>query len=250
MEDVAVANGWRRDQAKAQAKEAEQKVYKEEFAKMRNPADYAEIRREKREKQNKMRKMVLPYPGEETAGQIRRTAKNYNVIPIFKKQNTIESNLVCLKDRIEDDDKKDCVYEIPLKCGKKYIGETKRLYKTRKNEHKDSINKREINKSAIFEHLVDCQNTCGMESPQVLWDQARVLTQETHGGKRLARESLEIKLTKGQYVNRNRGQPEINEEWMKVPTFRGHHRTAQRGRPGQKRRRETQERRRRSRTET
>ena len=47
---------------------------------------------------------------------------------------------------------KNCIYNIPCDCGKRYIGETCRPLQTRINEHKRNTTNREIDKSKIAEH--------------------------------------------------------------------------------------------------
>ena len=77
------------------------------------------------------------------------------------------------------------VYEIPLQCGRMYIGETGRLFGQRKNEHNDYIMQRQVKCSAIYEHLSQCYWTCGEQKPRVLWGKAKVIAQEKNKGKRL-----------------------------------------------------------------
>ena len=79
---------------------------------------------------------------------------------------------------------------------------------------------------------------CGVQRPRVKWGMASILCQESHHGKRLARESLEIKMLGETTVNRNSGQPEVNSDWMKVVKVMTGKKKPERGRPGQSRRRE------------
>ena len=80
---------------------------------------------------------------------------------------------------------------------------------------------------------------------QFSWDLRRLLSssrqqfgvnvRESNRGRRLSRESLEIKLRAGQHINRNSGCPEIDGEWMRVANWFGHRRVVrERDRPGQK----------------
>jgi hypothetical protein len=164
---------------------------------------------------NKCR-MVLPYPGPGMAGKIRRVSAKYSVTSVFKSSNTVGQNLVKLKDRVMDIDKRGVVYQVPLQCGKVYIGESGRLFGKRKNDHNNYILQKSIKNFAIFEHLSICHWICGEKSPRVIWSKAGVLAQERDRGVKLQRESLEIKLRTGQHVNRNSGSPEIPDTWLRA----------------------------------
>ena len=177
------------------------------------------------------------YPGPTLASKIKRISKKFGVLPIFKSSNTIRDNIVNLKDKVCKHDKKNVVYKIPLACGKVYVGETGRNFGTRLTEHNNSILERKVRSSALFEHLTQCQQMCGVQRPRVKWGMASILCQESHNGKRLARESLEIKMLGGTTVNRNSGQPEVNQDWMKVVKVMTGKKKHERGRPGQSRRR-------------
>ena len=238
IEDVAVANGWERNEAKSNISKVEHKVYQEDFQKLRNPQDFQNKKQAGKTELISQLRMVLPYPGPNMAGKIKRVAKKFDILPVFKSSNTIRSNLVRLKDRIEDSDKRGVVYEIPLQCGKTYLGETCRLFGQRKNEHNDCIMQKQVMKSAIFEHLSECHWTCGEARPRVLWSKTKVLAQEKNKGQRLARESLEIKLRTGHHINRNSGSPEIDDEWLRVVNSLNQGARRERGRPGQSRRRQ------------
>jgi hypothetical protein len=68
----------------------------------------------------------------------------------------LRSILAKTKPENETQDTKNCVYNIPCECGKKYsIGETGRPLNTRITEHKRNTKMGEIFKSKIAEHSWD-----------------------------------------------------------------------------------------------
>ena len=125
--------------------------------------------------------------------------------PAFKSTNTIAMNLINQKDPFTVDEKSNVVYNIPLKCGKVYIGETGRLFGTRKAEHKKYIIENKIRDSAILEHLLECTVSCGESSPGVLWDSCSIMSQVKGKFQRLATESLHIKMNRHSVINRGLG---------------------------------------------
>ena len=61
-------------------------------------------------------------------------------------------------------------YRIPCRCGKEYIGETKRALGTLIKEHQSATRREETGKSAIVEHASAEQHHC-------IWDQTSVTEQ-------------------------------------------------------------------------
>jgi hypothetical protein len=74
---------------------------------------------------------------------------------------------VRLKDFVPDIKKFGVVYQIPLNCGKSYIGESGRLWGTRKDDHVGYIKGNNVRDSAVLEHLLDCNNQYGHTHPGV-----------------------------------------------------------------------------------
>jgi hypothetical protein len=70
--------------------------------------------------------MAIPLPGQKLASHLTRICVRYDIVPAFSSVNTIKSNLVHFKDPVSDLQKSGVVYQIPLNCGKCYIGETDR----------------------------------------------------------------------------------------------------------------------------
>ena len=69
----------------------------------------------------------------------------------------------------------------------------------------EAVNKRNINNSAIMEHLAVCAQECGYSDPGVLWEESSILDQESSDNKRKAMESIHIRLAKDNVVNRDVG---------------------------------------------
>jgi hypothetical protein len=64
----------------------------------KNPQDFQDKRQARKTELISQLRMVLPYPGPNMAGKIKRVAKKFDILPVFRSSNTIRSNLVRLKD--------------------------------------------------------------------------------------------------------------------------------------------------------
>tara|TARA_B110001454_G_scaffold213642_1_gene232163 strand:- start:194 stop:1396 length:1203 start_codon:yes stop_codon:yes gene_type:complete len=205
VENVAVANGWMRSDARAIIVKTEDRVYKDSFLKLRDADSYEQEKAKKRQDQKEKIRMAIPFPGQKLASHLTRVCAKYNIAPAFSSVNTIKSNLVHLKDPVSDLQKSGVVYQIPLNCGKSYIGETDRLWQKRKEDHIGYLKGMNVRDSAILDHLLNCQKDCGHPSPGVMWDSCKILEQETHKVKRQALESIHIKANGSSVINRNDG---------------------------------------------
>lgn len=87
------------------------------------------------------------------------------------------------------------VYKINCSCGSSYVGQTKRTIAERVKEHIAAVKNRQINKSAISEHLLESGSNHWIE----LHD-PKVLSTDRHYYPRIVREAIEIK----KHVNFNR----------------------------------------------
>jgi hypothetical protein len=125
----------------------QQKVYQEQFDKVMNSEQFEERKRLK--EQDEMIKVTVPFPGNQKAGKMKRIARKHRVALSFNNKSTIKQGLVKLKQKTEILKKKDCIYQIPLNCGKSYIGETSQLWKERKRQHKEAFQNWHIGKSAV-----------------------------------------------------------------------------------------------------
>ena len=219
LEDIFTANGYERGKVKDTIKKTEKKVYKEEFQKVMNPEEFAANKEMKKAWYANQIRIVVPYPGDQKAGKMRRVAAKYGVCLSYNSNNTIKKGLVKLKCKTTTDKKKDVIYQVPLNCGKSYIGESGQLWEERKKQHMNAFNKKDIRQSAIFEHMTECGNLCGCSNPGAQWNNAKILGQEGQINRRRIRESIEIKLQNKKTpktINRNEGQPELNNIWEKA----------------------------------
>uniref|UniRef100_A0A147BDN4 Putative reverse transcriptase n=1 Tax=Ixodes ricinus TaxID=34613 RepID=A0A147BDN4_IXORI len=78
------------------------------------------------------------------------------------------------------------VYERPLDCGFKYVGQTSRCINDRLNEHKRNV-KNNAQNSEIAKHIHECNNCTA------LWSETEIIHKERNDVKRVARESVRIK---------------------------------------------------------
>ena len=80
------------------------------------------------------------------------------------------------------------VYEIPCKCRKVYIGETKRRLETRIKENKVVRERGQTEKSAVAEHF-------GGEEHRILWNDTKVIQRASRTMELVMKEALCIRLT-------------------------------------------------------
>ena len=100
-----------------------------------------ELNRKAEQGEGKPTLMMLPY----VAGiseRIRKACRSYNVRVVFRSGLTFQS--------VEK--QANVVHEVPCSCGKVYIGETKRRFKTRIKDHREACIRGQTTKSAIAEH--------------------------------------------------------------------------------------------------
>ena len=88
-----------------------------------------------------------------------------------KPSNTLNMNLVKVKDRRELNDRAGVVYEIECKdCDKTYVGETGRKIGTRMNEHSNDIVKRKP-ASKVAMHTAETGHDMNVREPKVLYSE-------------------------------------------------------------------------------
>ena len=214
IEDVVVANGWPRDLAKLEIGKVERKVFREDYRRMRDPIGYENERREKKAKQNSLVRMSIPFPGGNLAHKLRRISRKFDIEVVFRSSSKIKDRLVKLKESMRNDEKAGVVYRIPLNCDREYVGETEKIWKTRKEQHKGYIKDGKIKDSAILEHLIDCSSICGIDNPGVNWDKCSILGQDSNSDRRKALESIAIRKNTEKVVNRNLGS--LDDVWNRA----------------------------------
>ena len=134
--------------------------------------------------------------------RLQRVYKKYNIQTAMKPVNTLKSLLVHPKDKIDQLQTCECVYEIPCKnCKKSYVGETGRAFGIRLNEHrkeaeqmsskkftratrKDSVE--EMHKSATTDHVAQHNHV-------IDWEGAKVIDKDSNKQTRWIREAIWIR---------------------------------------------------------
>ena len=101
---------------------------------------------------------------------------------------------------------KNCIYNIPCKCGKLYIGETYRPLQTRINEHKRNTTNGEIDKCKIAEHSWE-------QKHRFQWGKANIISKEDNSRIRKLKESAFIRCT--DYVI-NQPSIDISPIWLPI----------------------------------
>lgn len=89
--------------------------------------------------------VMLPY----TAGDsedIRRVCRRYGMQVIFRSGQSLHSVLSKVKDPLPVEKQSKVVYRIPCRCGKAYIGETKKRLETRLKEHREACQRGKLKK--------------------------------------------------------------------------------------------------------
>ncbi|KER33985.1 LOW QUALITY PROTEIN: hypothetical protein T265_12469 [Opisthorchis viverrini] len=159
---------------------------------------------------------VIPYKAG-TSEVIRRLLNLAN-IRLFRKEETLRSVLVQLKDPLAAERTRDCVYKINCNdCAKVYIGQAAKELHTRIGEHKRSINKPPRNAeeyqtlvkdSAMAVHTLETGHRIDLENVEVLRRRMRFTPQ------RLIAEAVEI--TKHHSVNRIEGVELASEFCLEI----------------------------------
>ena len=117
-----------------------------------------------------------------------KTVRHFDVRPAFFSLNKLDQFIRAQKDCLPNNKKKNVVYKIRCNdCDASYVGQTRRLLKTRISEHRNDIRKSTGNPSVISEHRM-------LHSHDFNWDNVEILDNEMYLNKRLISEMLFIKL--------------------------------------------------------
>ncbi|XP_050544291.1 uncharacterized protein LOC126907220 [Daktulosphaira vitifoliae] len=127
--------------------------------------------------------LILPYI-QGITDRISRIAQKFKLRTVFK-PNTVAGSL--LRNPIDKlpEMQTPGVYEIPCSCGKSYIGQTGRAIATRIKEHEKDVEYQRTEKSAVAEHAKN-------KGHDIQFDKVKILNKETHFGKRMYKEAIEI----------------------------------------------------------
>ena len=126
---------------------------------------------------------------------LQRTCQPLNMRIANKATDTLRSILPKVKTHLDSYQKTDIIYQIPCSCGEVFIGETGKTINEKVKEHKRSVCRMDTNNSIA----VYVMNT----SHDIAWDQATIITQETHRLKRKIKEAMLIQKTP--YINMDSG---------------------------------------------
>jgi hypothetical protein len=152
----------------------------------------------------------LPYVASVT-DRMAKILRRFGIRTVFDTDRKIQNVIGSTKDKIAFEESG--VYEVPCRCGKVYVGETKRKLSQRLHEHKRDVEKLEKGDqsglaSAVAEHDQECRK--GID-----FDRAKCLVREDHFNRRKIRESIEIYKSKWFNFNRDGGRT-LSRTWMTV----------------------------------
>ncbi|KAK7915480.1 hypothetical protein WMY93_011241 [Mugilogobius chulae] len=177
--------------------------------------------------------ITLPYIRGLTE-RIQRAMKKHNIHTAVKPYRNIRQLLVHPKDRIENHQKCNVIYEIPCKsCKKTYIGETGRAFTVRKHEHKKECEKETAGRLTRTEHQRAQQDNlksaisdhCKRNNHVMDWDKSRIINQESNKYKRWIKEAIEIRKRGADTMNRDEGSFQLSRTWdsllQRPPAGRG-----------------------------
>ena len=131
--------------------------------------------------------MMLPYVAH-ISERIRKACRNYNIRVVFRSGLTFQSMLTKVKDPLPVEKQANDVYEVPYTCGKVYIEETRRRFRTRLKVHKDACVRCQTDKSAITEHA-------WAEDHFINWNGTKILQRASHTMELVMKEALCIQST-------------------------------------------------------
>ncbi|VDQ06096.1 unnamed protein product [Trichobilharzia regenti] len=120
---------------------------------------------------------MIPYR-KETSDEIKRILNDHNIRVYFRATNILRSLLVKIKDKIEQENQQNCVYQINCgDCNAVYVRETSRQVNIRLKEHKQcpkvvpktsAVLKKLENNSAIALHLIETGHKIDFDKTKVL----------------------------------------------------------------------------------
>ena len=157
-----------------------------------------------RNEENPLTTIRLPY-SKGVSEDIKKVCKQFNIRCVFKSQPTLRQILTKTKPKMDKNNKKNIIYQVPCRCGKLYIGETKRPLKTRIEEHKSALRTGETSRSHIAVHAWED----GEHGPK--WDDTKIIDHEEKWLPRKFKEAAHMSVVRNNY-----GRPsfEIPTVWM------------------------------------
>ena len=122
--------------------------------------------------QDNLIKITAPYI-KGTTERVKRLLRNHNVKIFDTNRNSIKSKVCQLKDKRNNSEKSNVVYEIPCNdCPAKYIGESSRTVKIRTHEHYLDISNKRI-RNHMFIHERDNNHKFNLNETRVIAQEKR-----------------------------------------------------------------------------
>ena len=113
----------------------------------------------------------LPYV-EGTSKKLGRILRSRKIRSTFYTQSTLRKLLCKPKDRVVTEGKNNIVYETDCSnCKAVYLGESKRSFKSRSDEHERSVRNRDCEKNETVKH-------CWEAHDNFSWDQKKIVDSE------------------------------------------------------------------------
>ena len=106
------------------------------------------------EKKVKDKIITIPYYGT-ISENIKRVLNKYQINAIHRINSKLNKFVRLGKDPVSCSDKKNVVYKFNCKCGKTYVGQTKRPLHIRREEHKNNIKLNSKYHSVISKHILE-----------------------------------------------------------------------------------------------
>ena len=148
------------------------------------------------------RSSSLPYI-KGTNETLKRIFATHKIKRSFYSKETLQKHLSKPKDLIELDKKSNVVYKISCKdCNVSYIGETKRSFKVRTNEHKRAVKNPDVDKN-------ETADNCWKNDHEINWEERKVIDAEPYIYARKIKETIHSIKDKNHINNISYNLPEI-----------------------------------------
>ncbi|XP_050549511.1 uncharacterized protein LOC126910672 [Spodoptera frugiperda] len=157
--------------------------------------------------QGKTRPIYLPYIQGVTDKIGSLLVRKYSIPTIYQSGTKIKQLLSKPKDDLRL--QKPGIYKINCSCGMYYIGQTRRTIAKRFKEHKAALKNKEIEKTAVAEHVLDSGPGHSIE------DRVEVISNDPCDRSRRIREAIEIRKRKPFTFNRVGGL-KLSGKWDQV----------------------------------
>ena len=131
---------------------------------------------------------------------LKRVSNKYQINTIYRINSKLYKFIRLGKDPVSSLDKNNVVYKFNFKCGKTYVGQTKRPLLIRIEEHKNNIKLNPKYHSVITKHILENKND--ISSHEILWNDFKIVHQENNFQKRAFAEMVFIKKEKNNSLNK------------------------------------------------